>query len=376
MKYRLECAVWEITLKCNLNCIHCGSCAGEKREKELSREEALKLCEDLKEAGCLSVALMGGEPLLRPDFWDIAEKVRALGMDLSVITNGTIYKEEYFKKLAELKPRAVAVSIDGAKKETHEKIRGSIGCWEKSWKFINRAIEEKLPVSLITTVSKINISQLKDLSDMIKGKNIAWQIQTAGSEGERFPKEYLLSREEFYAVGVFIDWLRKNYTPDIMPVIGAHDLGYYSAFLGDLSVYGQWPGCQAGKTVIGIRSSGDVLPCLSLNDSNFIVANALDRRIKDIWNDDKIFAPFRNFKKEDAGENCRSCDKLEECMGGCCEMSLMKTGKTRNDFYCFRKIEKDSAQNAIDKIKLKLAEFKNKKNLNVERLRKIFLGER
>ncbi len=375
-KYLLECAVWEITLKCNLSCLHCGSSAGEKRKTELDTSQALKICSDLKDAGCLSVALMGGEPFLRADFWDIAARIRELGMDLSVITNGTIFKEDFFEKLKSLSPRAVAVSIDGAKKETHERIRGVNGCYEKSWKFINFALRAGLPVSVITTVSKLNIGELKEMSEQLMDKKIAWQIQTAGSEGERFSKEYLLDREEFYGVGVFIDWLRKTYSPYRLPVIGAHDLGYYSFFLNDLSIYGQWPGCQAGRSVIGIRSNGDILPCLSINDDRFAAGNALKTSISELWNNDRFWEAFRNFKKNDTGENCSSCDKFEECMGGCCEMSLMKTGKIRNDFYCFRSIEKENFSGFFGRLRLKLAEKKKSGFSGLPALRDIFLGKR
>ena len=79
------CAVWEITLACNLNCIHCGSAAGKKRSDELSTDEALDLCQALKEIDCMGVALMGGEPLLRPDWVDISERVHELGMELSIM---------------------------------------------------------------------------------------------------------------------------------------------------------------------------------------------------------------------------------------------------------------------------------------------------
>ena len=111
MNYKLSCAVWELSLACNLKCLHCGSTAGGKRAAELSTEEALKLCDDLKNTGCLGVALMGGEPLLRKDFFRIASRVRELGMELSVITNGTIQSEEIFGNLKKLSPRAVAVPI-------------------------------------------------------------------------------------------------------------------------------------------------------------------------------------------------------------------------------------------------------------------------
>lgn len=375
-KYILECAVWEFTLNCNLRCLHCGSSAGKQRKDELNTDEALLLCQQLKDAGTLSVALMGGEPFLRKDFWLVAERIRQLDMDLSVITNGTIFDEEAFKKLKKLSPRAVAISIDGSKKETHEKIRGVKGCYERAWKFINAALDEGLPVSIITTVSKLNISELGEIANQIKNKNIAWQIQTAGAEGERFSKEFLLDREEFYSVGVFIESLRQKYSPKELPVIGAHDLGYNSCFLKNTSINPFWQGCQAGISVIGIRSNGDVIGCLSINDERFIEGNIRKKTLKEIWEDENSFKYTRKFKLEDAGENCRNCKYLKDCKGGCCEMSLMKTGVFHNDYYCFWKIEQEiSEKNFLFKIMMKL-KCKDSRKKDFQKIRQIFLGER
>ena len=194
--YTPACVVWELTLACNLKCLHCGSTAGGRRATELSTAEALALCEDLKRTGCLGVALMGGEPLLRKDFFEIASKVRSLGMELSVITNGTIRSEEIFKNLKELKPRAVAVSLDAADPALHDRIRGVQGAFNKTSSFIDRCLGEGLPVSVITTVHKLNLKELAGLRDLLKGRGIAWQVQTAGGEGGRFSREFLLDREE------------------------------------------------------------------------------------------------------------------------------------------------------------------------------------
>jgi len=378
--YKLECAVWELTLNCNLRCIHCGSSAGAKREAELNSEEAIKLCEQLKETGCLSVALMGGEPFLRKDFWDIALKIRELNMELSVITNGTLFDKDTFSRLKALSPRAVAVSIDGADSETHEFIRGVKGCYKKSWEFIEKALKEDLPLSVITTISKLNISNLPELSKQIAKRNIAWQIQTAGAEGARFPKEYLLDMEEFYSVGVFIENLRRKYSVEEMPVIGAHDLGYNSCYLKNVSLESKWNGCQAGISVIGIRSNGDILGCLSINDKRFVEGNIKERNLKEIWNNPGSFSYNRNFKMEDAGENCAGCGYLSSCRGGCSEMSWMKTGKLHNDLYCFYRIEEElmKEENIFAKFFYKLSKIKrsvkNKSDFSI--LKKIFLGER
>jgi MoaA/NifB/PqqE/SkfB family radical SAM enzyme len=233
--YKLACAVWELTLQCNLGCIHCGSSAGKARADELNAVEALSLCEDLKQAGCLGVALMGGEPLLAKNFRAVASKIKNLGMELSVITNGTVFSDEIFRTLKELKPRAVAVSLEASTAALHDKIRGVHGAYEKTCSFISRALEEGLPLSVITTVHKLNLKELPAIRAQLKGRNIAWQVQTAGGEGHRFSKELLLDEEEFYSVGVFIEACRRAYTAEELPIIGAHDLGYNSGILKNVS---------------------------------------------------------------------------------------------------------------------------------------------
>ena len=372
--YKLLSCVWEITLGCNLNCIHCGSTAGKKRENELTTKEAVDLCYDLKKSGCQSVALMGGEPFLRADFWEISYKIKELGMDLCIITNGTIYSDEMFKKLKLLDLEAIATSIDGAKEGTHDRIRGVDGAYKKTLNFIEKALSYELPLSIITTVSKINISELNDIKEMIKGKKIAWQIQVAGAEGERFNRKYLLDEEDFYSVGLFIEGIRRNYSIKELPVIGAHDMGYNSFVINNIWLYEKWYGCQAGISVVGIRSNGDVLGCLSINNDKYVEGNVREKSIYEIWNDENSFAYTRKFKKEDAGPNCYNCKYIDDCKGGCSEMSLSKTGILHNDPYCFYKMETRN-MSFLKRWHLSIISKIYKKK-DISGLRNIFLGVR
>ena len=379
-EYKLSCAVWEFTLACNLNCMHCGSSAGRRREAELSSEEALKLCLDLKAAGCRGVALMGGEPFLREDFWSVASKIRELGMELSVITNGTILSGGIFEKLKALKPRAVAVSIDASAPELHDRIRGVHGAYEKSRIFIDRALKEGLPVSVITTVHKLNLKELPSIRDMLKGRGIAWQVQTAGAEGRRFSKDLLLDEEEFYSVGIFVEACRRTYSADELPVIGAHDLGYNSDILKNVSLYEKWEGCQAGISVLGIRSNGDVLGCLAINDEGFVEGNVRERSVAEIWNDPGAFGYSRRFEAVDAGPNCAGCGHLGECKGGCNEMSLMKSGAVHNDPYCFYKLEHrffaEEFKNPLKRFWFRMNGLVNAPGGALKKLGSIFSGKR
>jgi radical SAM protein with 4Fe4S-binding SPASM domain len=331
------CAVWELTLGCNLKCIHCGSAAGKARKNELTTKEAFQLVKDLAELGTHEVCLMGGEPLIRKDWYEIAKEVRNYDMKLSIISNGFNVTQETINKLAKIEPHAVSTSLDGGTAETHDRIRGVPGSYDKVMNYIKLSREADLPTSVITTVSKLNFKELPIIKDLLFNRFIAWQIQTASPIG-RFVKELVLNEEEFYALGLYIASLKQKYTSREMPVIGAHCLGYYSDKIPELGILPKWIGCQGGISIISIQSDGGIKGCLSTPDE-YIEGNIRNKDIKEIWNDPNAFAYNRQFKKEDLGPNCRDCEYGETCRGGCMSMSTAYTGIPFNTPLCFHRIE-------------------------------------
>ena len=329
--------VWETTLRCNLKCLHCGSSAGNARPNELSTEEGIKLCKDLAELNAKEVCLMGGEPFLRKDWPIHAKTVKDFGMKLLFISNGFNNNKRIIPMLRKLEPYGVSASLDGGKAETHDYIRGVKGSFDKVMEFITLARDADLPTTIITTVSKLNFKELPLIKDIIFGRGIAWQIQVATPEG-RFPMKYALSKEEYYAVALFIADMQRKYTKGELPVIGAHCFGYHSRYIPCLGLYPEFMGCQAGITILSIKSDGDVIGCLATPDE-YIEGNIREKSIIDIWNDPNAFAYNRKFKIEDLGENCKGCKYAETCKGGCMGFSIAFTGKPHNHPYCFYKIE-------------------------------------
>ena len=97
-RHRPRNCVWELTLDCNLNCVHCGSSAGRARHAELSTEEALDVVRQLRDLGCELVTLSGGEPLLRPDWFAIARAIADSGMYVNMVPNGLLVDDEVAAK--------------------------------------------------------------------------------------------------------------------------------------------------------------------------------------------------------------------------------------------------------------------------------------
>lgn len=342
-KYIPVSATWEITLACNMKCMHCGSAAGKKRDNELTTQEALDLCDDLKELGTGLITLMGGEPFLRKDWYLIAKKIRDLKMDLTFITNGQKINKKTVTQLKQLNPYAVAISLDGAVAETHDSIRGTKGAYEKCLSSIRLLKEAEISTSIITTLHKKNVKELTKIRELILNRGIAWQIQMAGPTG-RFPKNLVLSKEEFYSVAMFISSSRNQYSRKQLPVMGAHNFGYHSHVLGQIMISPIWKGCTAGTTSIGIQSNGGIKACLSMPDE-YIEGNIRKRSLKDIWNDPDFASFNRKFKKGDLKGNCKTCKYGKSCKGGCETMSTSLTGGLHSDPYCLYQIEKEVLKN-------------------------------
>lgn len=331
------CAVWELTLACNLKCLHCGSSAGKARSNELSTKEAIKICRDLSEIGTHEVCLMGGEPLIRKDWYEIAKEIKDLGMKLSIISNGFNINDEIISKFKRLDPHAISTSLDGAKAKTHDKIRGVKGSFNQVMSYLKMSREADLPTSVITTVSKLNFKELPAIKDILFNRLIAWQIQTASPIG-RFPKNLVLSDEEFYSLGLFIANLKQKYSSRQMPVIGAHCFGYFSKNIPNIAIYPDWIGCQAGISIFGIQSDGGIKGCLSIPDE-YTEGNIRKRSIIDFWNDPSSFSYNRNFKNKSLGPLCIDCRHGEKCKGGCMSTSTAFTSKPHNSPYCFYRYE-------------------------------------
>ena len=194
--YKLDTVVWEITLRCNLNCLHCGSNADlNKRPKELTTEEALDLIEQLSDLGCRRIVLSGGEPFMRRDWAILGQRIKDLGMVLSYITNGFSVNDDHLDVLAELKPNSISFSMDGSDAKTHDYIRGKDGVYDHVCKVIKTLTDRGQFVSVVTSVHKANLHQLPDILKLLIDLGVgAWQIQTATPQG-RMPADLAIDEK-------------------------------------------------------------------------------------------------------------------------------------------------------------------------------------
>src|SRR5512145_1047520 len=153
---------WELTLRCNLRCLHCGSSAGYPRENELTTEEALAICDQMPDLLVQEVDFTGGEPLLRPDLPAIADKLRVLGISTCILTHGVGFNANGIALLKGIGISGVGISLDGLE-HTHDYIRRTKGAYASVMKTIQLLQDADLPFNVITTVHSRNIEELQEL---------------------------------------------------------------------------------------------------------------------------------------------------------------------------------------------------------------------
>ncbi len=322
---------WELTLACNLQCHHCASAAGKERARELTTEEALRLCDQFPPLLVQEVDLTGGEPLLRKDWSVIASRLRDLGIAVNILTNGAVVQSDTFAAMKDAAVANLGVSLDGLK-ETHDSIRGRRGSYDSVVRCIDAAARHGIRQIVITTVNERNRDELPAMLDLLLSLGVAhWRLQPIIPLGRVLGHAELeIGDRGVLALGDFIansvaDAKRKG-----LRIICSDGLEYIP---GTEEPDRPWRGCPAGLVTCGITSDGWVKGCLSLPDG-LVEGDLRQTDLWDIWFNPSSFAYTRQSAPETLGANCSSCAKAAQCKGGCSANSYAVTGQFHNDPYC------------------------------------------
>lgn len=330
--------VWEYTLRCNSRCIHCGSDASSPRRDELTSEEALDLVDQMADVGFRRVFLSGGEPTLRKDWFQTAQRIQERGMELGLLSNALAWTDETIDQVASLNMYGVGFSVDG-ERETHDFCRGAPGSHDKIFDAVRKLKRLDQVICIITAINKRNLPELVQLRNrMIIYEIDAWQLQMASPMGRMAEHmDLVLSEEEYYRLGEFVVETREQL---VNMNIGAADcMGYYGKLEKGLRDSG-WPGCGAGIWGIGIESDGGVKGCLSIRTARAVEANIRDQSLREIWKNPENFKYNRNFELSDLKGECAHCEKGERCKGGCSSQSIAFYDEFHRAPYCFLRFEK------------------------------------
>ena len=151
---------WQITRDCDLACLHCctESAPGKRLPDELDREESMKVAVEIVRDEVPYVMLCGGEPLVAPHFFELAEALGAAGIQLKIETNGQRFDDEVARRLARLPVRSIQVSLDGDTQEVYAKQRLG-GSLAKAHDACRAVREAGMPLEVTFAPTRINIHE-------------------------------------------------------------------------------------------------------------------------------------------------------------------------------------------------------------------------
>lgn len=322
--------IWNLIRRCNLTCKHCYSISADKDfPGELSTEEVFGVMDDLKRFRVPVLILSGGEPLLRPDIYDIARRAKAMGFYVGLSTNGTLIDESNIGQIAAIGFDYVGVSLDGIA-ATHDKFRRMDGAFDKSMHGIRLCKARGIKVGIRFTLTQDNAHDLPALLQLMEDEGLdkfylshlnyagrgnrnrrddafhqttraamdllfdtCWRDQQAGR-----PKEFVTGNNDADGVYLLL-WVRKNF-----PQLEKHIRAKLE----------QWGGNSSGVNVANIDNLGNVHP-----DTmwwNYTLGNVRERPFSDIWMDtsDPIMAGLKAQPRK-VGGRCGACTYFAICGG-------------------------------------------------------------
>ncbi|HDS01504.1 MAG TPA: radical SAM protein [candidate division Zixibacteria bacterium] len=337
-KYYPHAVVWEITFACNMRCLHCGTAAGQKRSDELTHEEAIALVDELCGLGAQEITLSGGEPLLRKDWPQLAQRIIDGGSKAYLITNGYAVDEKIVDEFERINFTNIGVSFDGTE-PTHNHIRQR----EKSFKRAKNAMQMmsdrgNIRFCAITQVSNMNLNEMDEIKQILQDVGCRqWRIQMTTSTGRMKEQDNMvLTTDKFpYLVDKLLEYKEEGK----IDIDVGENIGFYGCKGTQLWDGKPYFGCFAGMRVAGITSNGEVRGCLSMPEY-FNEGNIRDSSFTEIWDDPNNFMYNRVFRSSDAGGWCKECKYLPLCRGGCATTSFSATNMRANNPYCMYQIEK------------------------------------
>jgi MoaA/NifB/PqqE/SkfB family radical SAM enzyme len=206
-RFPLTCH-WEITCRCNLHCVMCYTDCFNKPEKirqELSAPEIHRIMDELAAEGCLEITITGGEPLSRPDFWEIYEYGIKKGFLITVFSNGTLIDEKIADRFGANPPQAIEISLHGVTAATFERVTAGKGSFVKCMHAIELLVERKIPLMLKATAMTLNKDELLAVKRFARslGPRVNFMMgheMVPTLELNSSPAQYQLLEEEFAAL--------------------------------------------------------------------------------------------------------------------------------------------------------------------------------
>ncbi len=295
----------ELTHRCNHQCPFCYVDHLETLRQELTLEQWKPILLNLREAGCVSALVTGGEVFLHEDCLNVLRELKRLGLLTTLFTNGSKITRERARVLGELKLGEIGITLYGADEETHDRYAKSRGSFRKVMDALRWLGEEGCRVQLKWNAVPETVYQTGQFIDVAEGLGLEWQANGVVTKGRTARCQPRTSNEElefFYATLITRDqtieqsvgeaknmaanWLRERVLAD--------------------------PICSAGRTSARIDPTGAVYPCIDIVEP---IGNLTEEPFGELWRSDR-WDKFLEFKLGDF-PHCSSCAYYNVCKYQC-----------------------------------------------------------
>jgi heme d1 biosynthesis radical SAM protein NirJ len=333
--------IWNLVRRCNLTCQHCYSISCDRDfPNELATDEVYRVMDDLKAFGVPVLILSGGEPLLRPDIFDIARRAKAMGFYVGLSTNGTLIECERAQRIAGAGFDYVGISLDGLE-ATHDRFRRKPGAFRAALAGVRLCREQGVKVGLRFTLTEGNAAELPAMLELLDREAIdkfyLSHLNYAGRGYTNRRKDAML-RTTRQAMDLLFEacWrdlergVEREYVTGNNDADGAYLLLWarkrFAAQVPHLRAkLAQWGGNASGVNVANIDNLGNVHP-----DTywwHYTLGNVRDRPFSAIWPDvsDPIMAGLKARPRSIKGR-CGACKAFELCGGNTRVRALQLTG--------------------------------------------------
>lgn len=314
---------WELTEGCNLKCIHCRATAQPGRNKdELTTDEAYRIIDEIVGFSDPILVLSGGEPLYRPDFFEIADYAVNKGLKVALATNGTLIDQEMARRIRVTGIKRVSISLDGSNKATHDGFRGIEGAFDRALLGAKYLQDEGIEVQINSTISKHNVDEIEDILKLaIEKKAVAlhlFMLVPVGC-GVQIADSQMLPAERYEEV---LGWFYENTRNLPLEVRATCAPHYYRIIRQKAKEHGEkitpqthgyaamTKGCLAGTGVCFISHKGKVQPC------GYLPIEAGDVKkdtVEEIWNNSIVFQKLRDNSQLEG--KCGICEYINVCSG-------------------------------------------------------------
>ena len=282
---------FEITLRCNLRCVHCYNfdrdlpyLPGRGREQELSDAEIHRIIEEVREEGCLFLAFSGGEALVHPRIDHFIRHACGLGMDVRLKSNGTLLSRETVQRVAEAGASSVDISLYGADAATHDDFVKWTGAFQRTLEGAEAARDAGLATRFSFILLQRNAEQIPEMIRMSEAMGIPYSLDpqvTARYDGSRSSLDARADRST----------LERLYRGPLRPLIS-------TAPNESPSVQ-----CSCARSVCGITAFGEVYPCMG---APLLSGNLRTHSFHEIWRNSPTFQWIRGLGADDFA-TCRDC---------------------------------------------------------------------